>query len=63
LLSLIDLFGKIQSLGSEEFNIECSYFEVYNELIFDLLNEENLDKALSIYEDASKDQFKVKGLM
>jgi len=52
---LKDLFGKIQNLNQEEFTLVCSYFEVYNELIFDLLNEENLDKVLPIYEDAAKD--------
>ena len=40
LLSLKDLFDQIRNLGKENFSLECSYFEVYNESIYDLLNEE-----------------------
>ena len=50
LISLKDLFSKIHSQTPEDFTLTCSYFEVYNELIFDLLSEESID-SLTIFED------------
>ena len=50
LISLRDLFSKIQTQTPEDFNLTCSYFEIYNELIFDLLSEEAVD-PLTLFED------------
>ena len=37
-LSLVDIFAEIKSLRNDyEFEVMCSYLEVYNELIYDLL--------------------------
>ena len=37
-LSLVDIFAEIKSLRNDyEFEVTCSYLEVYNELIYDLL--------------------------
>lgn len=37
-LSLVDIFDQIESMREEyEFEVTCSYLEVYNELIYDLL--------------------------
>ena len=50
LISLKDLFSKIQTQTPEDFTLTCSYFEIYNELIFDLLSEEAVD-PLTLFED------------
>ena len=55
-LALRDLFSQ----KDDSCEIQASYFEVYNESIYDLLNEEDLDKPLVLYEDG--DQFKVRGI-
>jgi kinesin family protein 18/19 len=37
-LSLVDIFDQIKSMEHDyEFEVKCSYLEVYNELIYDLL--------------------------
>ena len=61
-MGLKTLFTSIEQLGETEFVLQCSYFEIYNENIYDLLDLENLDEALPIYEDTTRDEFKVKGL-
>lgn len=36
-LSLRDIFNRIQTESEIEFEVTCSYLEVYNEVIYDLL--------------------------
>ena len=55
-LAIRDLFSQ----KSDNTEIQASYYEVYNESIYDLLNGETLDKSLVLYEDG--DTFKVRGL-
>lgn len=33
-----DLFGLTEYLPNSQFSISCSFFEIYNETIYDLLN-------------------------
>ena len=51
----------LESTGSE-YTVECSYFEVYKEQVFDLLNQDSLGTSLPMYEDTSREEFFVKGL-
>ena len=60
-----DLFDKINQFQTEDmqFNIKLSYIEIYNENIFDLLEENKSqihEKVLSIHEAKNK-QFIVNG--
>lgn len=61
--ALEDLFGNIKNTSNKTYYLTCSYLEIYNEQVFDLLSESALFKAdiLSINEDPQKG-FYVKGL-
>ncbi|GAQ77849.1 Kinesin-like protein [Klebsormidium nitens] len=48
-LSLRDIFEHISREQEKQFIVECSYMEVYNELLYDLL--ENSEKPLELRED------------
>ena len=65
MLSIIDLFNEIKKQKkSKFFSVKCSYFEVYNEQIFDLLKKyQDFSESLPLVEDLSKEQFSVKGLI
>lgn len=49
--------------NGEEFILNCSYIEIYNELVYDLLRDFNNagEQALPIFEDTDKAEFVVKG--
>lgn len=52
-LSLVDIFDQIESMRQEyEFEVTCSYLEVYNELIYDLLVVES--QPLELREDPER---------
>lgn len=41
--------------------VTCSYLEIYNELVFDLLTtKENFGETLTIYQDTANNKFIVK---
>jgi hypothetical protein len=46
-------------VSSNTFIITCSYFEIYNDTVYDLLNE--IDKPIMVCEDPKKKDFYVKG--
>jgi hypothetical protein len=60
-LSMKEIFNKIKSeTGLQKtYFVKCSYFEIYNDYIYDLLNDTN--ETLSINEDSNK-EFYIKGL-
>jgi len=52
-LSLVDIFNQIDAMKEEyEFEVSCSYLEVYNELIYDLLVVES--SPLELREDPER---------
>lgn len=57
--SLEDLFSLVSS-GDKVYSIVCSYMEIYNENVFDLLSDQNPEN-LNVNEDPNKG-FYVKGL-
>lgn len=53
-LAIDDIFSGIDAVTNRDFLVRCSYLEIYNEKIFDLLNEDSkLD--LKIHESLSGD--------
>ncbi|CAG9310537.1 unnamed protein product [Blepharisma stoltei] len=62
-LALDDLFANIKKFPEKTYFLTCSYLEIYNEQVFDLLSESAQFKGdiLSINEDPTKG-FYVKGL-
>ena len=54
-MAMHDLFKKIKKLEGRKFFIRCSYIEIYTDLVFDLLkDQECMDETLTINEDAKK---------
>lgn len=47
--SLNEIFSQMKTRSSK-FNIYCSFLQIYNEKIFDLLQDSNLGKELKIHE-------------
>ncbi|CAD8114275.1 unnamed protein product [Paramecium sonneborni] len=63
LQSFKDLFAKIDNDLNKTYVLRCSYFEIYNEQIFDLLKPSSkLQETLQVNEDQKK-EFYVKGLI
>ncbi|CAD8071082.1 unnamed protein product [Paramecium sonneborni] len=63
LQSFKDLFTKIECDLNKTYVLRCSYFEIYNEQIFDLLKPSSkLQETLQVNEDQKK-EFYVKGLI
>ncbi|CAD8191225.1 unnamed protein product [Paramecium octaurelia] len=63
LQSFKDLFAKIEADLNKTYVLRCSYFEIYNEQIFDLLKPSSkLQETLQVNEDQKK-EFYVKGLI
>ena len=68
--SLQQLFNKIRGSESSEnriYIVKCSYFEIYNDQIYDLLNEKFQQKilaqeSLQVVEDPKKKEFYVRNL-
>lgn len=62
-IALDQIFKRILSKSeNEEFVVTCSYIEIYNEQVYDLLNKpENFGECLQIYEDQKQSKFKVVG--
>lgn len=51
------------NMSSNTFVVRCSYFEIYNDTVYDLLSDINeFDKPLIVCEDSKKKDFYVKGL-
>lgn len=60
--SLVDIFARTGEDKDTKFKITCSYLEIYNELIYDLLTkQEKLVEDLQVFEDAKNNKFIVKG--
>lgn len=51
-LAISDIFAEIKSAEDHRYTVKISYFEIYNEKMFDLLSNENID--LKIYEKDGK---------
>lgn len=52
------------NMKSNTFIIKCSYFEIYNDTIYDLLSDINeFDKPLMVCEDPKRKDFYIKGLV
>jgi hypothetical protein len=61
--SLKDLFDDVQSDLDKSFVVRCSYIEIYNEQIFDLLKPPSrLAEVLTVSEDSNK-EFYVRGVI
>lgn len=64
-MSLRCIFQEIEAAEhrGEEFILNCSYIEIYNEVIYDLLRDFKTagEQALQIFEDTDKGEFNVKG--
>ena len=62
-LALHDIFTFISNKPeNEEYVVTCSYIEIYNEQVYDLLNKpENFGECLQIFEDQKHSKFKVTG--
>jgi Cdc6-like AAA superfamily ATPase len=61
--SLKDLFDEVQNDLDKSFVVRCSYIEIYNEQIFDLLKPHNkLSEVLTVAEDFTK-EFYVRGVI
>lgn len=43
--------------------MKCSYIEIYNDNVFDLLNPKNYGESLSIVEDMNDYEFKIRGVV
>ena len=59
---LRDVFEATRARDAEEqYAITASYIEIYNELVYDLLNKpDKIAEPLTIFEDVSRDRFKIK---
>ena len=59
---LEDIFKEDKKEEDTNLNLTCSYLEIYNEGIYDLLTnkEEDLGKELTIFEDSANNKFIVK---
>ncbi len=64
ILALKDLFAKISERANEKtFIVNCSYFEIYNDCVFDLLTHvDSMAEPLSVVEDMERREFVVRGL-
>ena len=62
--ALQDLFKEIQnSHGEKTYFLQCSYVEIYNEQVYDLLrNEDSIGESLGLNEDKNKD-FYIRGVI
>lgn len=61
--SLKDMFKTIEQDEEKTYFLKCSYFEIYNDQIYDLLAARNtMHESLNLMEDAKKDHFMIKGL-
>ena len=51
-LALRDIFSHIENQSERRYFLKCSYLEIYNDLVFDLLKiQSRLNETLSIHED------------
>ena len=58
---LVDLFDTAQKEQDSKIKFTCSYMEIYNELVFDLLSpKESFGDTLTIYQDSNNNKFIVK---
>lgn len=55
--SFCELFNKIARMPNNECIITCSYYELYNEQIIDLLDNRKDKKNLNIRQDVKKGMF------
>lgn len=63
-MGLKDIFSQVSSATSkgEKFFVRCSYVEIYNESVYDLLRENaEQELPLGIFEDTKKEEFYIKG--
>lgn len=58
-----EIKGNSDNMKSNTFIVRCSYFEIYNDTVYDLLaNIDEFDKPLLVCEDSKKKDFYIKGL-
>jgi len=58
-----DLFQEFEKQPSSTFIVRASYFEIYNDLIYDLLGKtEELGESLNIAEDPKRKEFYIRGI-
>ncbi len=61
--SVQDLFEQFEKYKSNTFIVRASYFEIYNDLIYDLLGKtEDFGEALTVCEDPKKKEFYIRGI-
>ena len=61
--SLKDIFKSIEQDKERTFFLKCSYFEIYNDQIFDLLKPRGaMHEPLQLIEDVKQDTFVIKGI-
>ena len=59
-----ELFEKVQSDKEKAYYLKCSYFEIYNENVYDLLTNstEKLKEGIIVCEDTNNKEFQMKGI-
>lgn len=55
--SFSELFARIDRMANTECIVTCSYYELYNEQIIDLLDKSREKKNLNIRQDVRKGMF------
>jgi hypothetical protein len=59
--SVLDIFQRVNSNPEERRTVLCSFLQIYNERVFDLLQDSNLARPLNVREDSTTGIF-VEGL-
>ena len=58
-----EIFEQIEKTNDRTFFVKCSYIEIYNDNVYDLLQKtENLNETLQVCEDANKESFFIRGV-
>jgi hypothetical protein len=61
--ALKDIFQKIDSDAGKRYFLKCSYFEIYNDQIYDLLtSQDKIKNVLTLMQDTKKDTFNIRNL-
>lgn len=61
--ALKELFDSINNDKDKTYFVKCSYVEIYNDQVYDLLQRsENFSETLQVCEDAEKKEFYIRGV-